>query len=1145
MTKKTNLFLNLKKPREINFLRIAGTSLLLLCATPQLAIADTLEKNTTVTMQQAKAETVTGVVTDVSGDAIIGASVVVKGTSNGTITDLNGRYSLANVPEKAVLEFSYIGMQKQDVNVAGKTVINITLREDAQALDEVVVTALGLKREQKALGYAVTEIKGDDLKGANTINPVSALQGKVAGVEISQSDGGMFGSTKIQIRGASTLKGNNQPIYVVDGIILDNSTSNAGDADWDSRINDYGNELKNLNPDDFQSVSVLKGAAATALYGSRGLNGAVVITTKSGKKGSGFGVTLSQTFGTDYVFATPKLQNQYGEGAYAGYAYYGSNRWNSNSFAKNAAGQNSMIAMHEDDFGAGWHWGPRYDGSSIENFDKTTTSYNAIKNNYRDAYQLGFNSNTNVAVSGGNETTTFYSSLSYKYANGTLPNNSFDRLSFLAKAAHQISKRVNLEASISFANSNPKNAQPNIGEYFTSGTLGRAYDTNYFRDKYKGSHGGLADTKYGDEYSHVPGRDLWWNIYENNYTQKETSVRPTLNLTIDILDWLTFRGEANYNYYYKNWESKELGKEYATAGGYYQLGNHAKEQANAAANLTVNKRLNDDFEVHGFLRGEYYDQKVQYATAWTDGGLIVPGQFFLTNSKNQYKAEAKVQGTKRMMSVAFQAGASWRNQLYLDITGRNDWSSSLVYTNQTGNYSYFYPSISGSWILSETFDLPEWVSFAKARTSWAQVGNDTDPYYINTGYELGSTQFGSSYVYSLGLNNTVKSTDLKPERKSAWEIGLDWRFLDNRINLDATYYKENTRNQIMEIAVPYVSGISKQLINAGNIQNSGIEVALNTVPIRTKDFEWTVDFTYTKNTNKIISLHENVADYITLTGDVAYGNYRIGSVAQVGGAYGLLLSDSKPKIDEKTGLEVLSWHATTRTPYAQRSGVAEELGSLTPDFLGSVATGFTYKDWTLRVALDMRFGGYVASYASKYGLANGMTDTSLKYREGMTWTSRLAEDAGTVYNDGYIPQGIFGEGVKVMSLAGTEVNVGGKTYQQCVDEGILDPVHISNFYARRNGWGQGVVNDDWFKKLNYIALREITVAYRCPTTFAKRIGARNLSLSLSGRNLGYLLNTMPNNENPESVRGTSATEFRARSFSPYTANFIFSINAGF
>lgn len=1116
-------------------------------------VASTIEPPLQPSLQ--KGTPFTAVVTDEQGTPLIGVAIQVKGGDQGTITNLEGAFTLAVAPgERLVL--SYMGYATLEVKVDGQSGRTIRLKEDSQTLDEVVVTALGMKRSEKALGYAVTELKGEELSN-NAINPVSALQGKVAGVEIAGSDGGMFGSTKILIRGASTLGGNNQPIYVVDGVILDNAIK-SGDADWSTTDADYGNELKNLNPDDFETVSVLKGAAATALYGSRGLNGAVVITTKSGKGQKGLGVQLSQTFGVDHMFQAPRLQNSYGVGQYSGNVTYGETDANGNYYAfdnanqfyLNASGMPTLVGSNV----TGRHWGAAFDGRTIENYDYSLMPYSANSNNYKDAYNLGFNSNTSLQVSGGNETTSFYSSLSYKYAEGTLPNNSFNRLAFMAKASHKITKSVELEASISFANSTPKNAQQNIGEYFADGTWGRTYDTNYYRTRYQGVHGGLAQASYGDEYGNNPGREVWWDMYQNEYTQKETSVRPSLVLTIDVTPWLKFRTEGNFNYYYKRHESKQRGKGYAGASsGYYGMGQYTKEQTNLNAAFMLNKTWGD-WSLGGFIRGEYYNNIEQSMAQNTNGGLVIPNQFFIENSISTPTYTGKIQGEKRMLSVAFQASVGWKNQLYLDVTGRNDWSSSLVYTDTHGNYAYYYPSLSGSWLIHETWGekLPSWVSFAKLRGSWAQVGNDTDAYIINSAYSLVTAQLDNgSNLYGLALPQVMYAQNLKPERKNAWEVGLDWRFLNNRIGIDATYYKENTTNQIMTIDVPHVSGVRQQLINAGNMQNSGVEVALHATPFQNKDWTWDLNFTYSKNQSKIVSLHENVASYIALSGDAAYGNFRIGSVAQVGQEYGLLLSDAAPKIDKATGLPILdatSQYAEKHAMYYQRSGVAEVVGSMTPDFLGSVSTTLKYKNLSLYAALDMRFGGYVASYGSRYGSAYGLTDSSLQWRDeahgGLTYVSIWD---GKTYHDGVIPHGLIEGGVSLPMPGNSNYTVadGGESYQTLVDKGILDPQHASSWHYFSNSWGEGTLNDSWFTKLNYIALREVTLAYRLPATFCKKVGAKALNLSLSGRNLGYLLNSMPNGENPESVRGTSASEFRVRSFNGMTASYTFTINASF
>ena len=1115
-----------------------------------------VEQGTSISQQEGK---VTGTVEDDFGP-VTGASVVVKGTTNGTITDMNGNFTLEGVKNGDVIQISFIGYSTQEITFTGQP-LSVKLMEDTQKLDEVVVTALGMKRSEKSLGYAMKEMKGDELN-TNLINPVAALQGKVAGVEISGSDGGMFGSSKIQIRGASTLGKNNQPIYVVDGIILDNSIKE-GNPDWDSNPNDYGNELKNLNPDDFETVSVLKGAAATALYGSRGLNGAVVITTKSGKAGQGLGINVSQSFGMDMITQTPSFQNEFGNGMIAGNVAYGDKDANGNyyiydnfnQYPTNTSGQFSLLNDQ------GMSWGPRFDGREVEYYDSSMRAYSPVKNNFRKAYQKGFSSNTNIAISGGNDKTTFYTSLSFKHADGTIMNNSFDRLSFLGKASHMITPKVKLEASMAFANSMPKNAPKNIGENFASGTWGRSYDPSTAKDKYKGIHGGLADNNFGDEWGNMPGRSIWWELQENSYRQKETSVRPTIKLNIDILDWLKFNAEGNYNYYYTRYEEKKPDTGYANIGnsGYYAMSQTTKEQTNLNANFMFNKTFGD-FTVNGFLRGEYYENFQQAQKLETDGGLIVPNQYFIANSKNTPKYSGKIEGRKKMLSVAFQAGVSWKDQIFLDVTGRNDWSSALVYADGHGTYSYFYPSVNGSWLITSTYrdQLPEWISFAKIRGSWAQVGNDTSPYIINSAYTVNTSNTLLGSYYGLELPSTMYDQNLKPERKNAWEIGLDWRFINNRIGLDATYYKENTKNQIMEISVPSVSGINKQLINAGNIQNQGVELALNTIPYQNKDWEWTLDFTWTKNMNKIVELHENVADYIVLAGNVDYGNYRIGSVAKVGSSYGTLMSDSYYKFDKSSGLPMLVWtDGTRRSHYLRNEAEIVEIGSMIPDFLGSVSTGLKYKNWSLSVSLDMRFGGYVASYNSRYGTAYGYMETSLEGTPGhggVTWTS--AYD-GKTYNDGVIPQGIIPSGTQITQSNGSVYTVGsggistaGESYQELMDKKVIEPTHASAWTYRNNAWTMagrdyGVVNDAWVKKLNYIALRDISLSYRLPSSACEKIKAKHCVLTLNGHNLGYLLNSLPNNINPESVSGTAAAEFRIRSLTGVTSSFTFTVNVGF
>jgi iron complex outermembrane receptor protein len=1115
--------------------------------------------------------TVRGTVKDAAGNGVIGASVMVQGTQNGAIVNMDGSFSLSGVKTGDVLEVSCIGYAPQTITWTGGPV-NVVLAEDAEMLEGTVVTALGIRRDQKALGYAVTEIKSDQLN-PNLINPVSALQGKVAGVEINASDGGMFGRNKILIRGASTLGKNNQPIFVVDGIILDNDVVDPS-ADWDADNLDYGNSLKNLNPDDFESVSILKGAAATALYGSRGLNGAIIITTKSGKGTRGLGVSVTQTIGIDKVTSGPKFQNVFSEGYPAGYGQYFDcdSRWDVHRMNVWADGHEgtvpSLLKIYRDIAGFGMSFGARFDAyDQVEWVDGNLVPFQAKENNFVDAFNAGFNTNTNITLSGGNDRSSIYASISEKYSTGTLPNNSFNRFSTLLKASHKLNDAIEVESSVTFTNSEPRNAQPNIGSQFIGeGEFDRTYDAKYFRDKYKGDHGGIASTAHGDKWGSIPGRGVWWSIWENETVQKETVVRPNLKVTIKLAPWLKWVTDGSYNYYYTRREAKTPDSSYANAGGggSYRLENSTQEQTNLNTNFLFDFHVNEDWQLGGFVRGEYYNNYQEATAAWTDGGLVVPNRYFLSNSKNPVKGSGSVSGTKRMLSLAGQFTASYRDLLFLEATARNDWSSALVYADKHGNYSYFYPSFSASWLIHETFALPKAISFWKFRASIAQVGNDTSPYTINTAYSISNflhdSESGTNYM---SIPGSVYDQNLRPERKTSWELGTDFRVLNNRLGLDATFYKENTRDQIMSVTLPGASGVSSAFINAGNIQNMGFEVALNTTPIETRDFAWDLNFTWTKNWSKIIELSDLVANYIKLQGDADYGNYRIGSVAKVGGTYGILMSDAAPlkdytyddegNITGGSGLPVLyNWQSNYGTTLYRRSGKVEEVGNSVPDFLGSINTSIRFKRFQIRASFDARFGGYVASYPAHYGTAYGYMYTALEGADaahgGITYTSRWD---GITYDDGVIPEGIFPKGTNIPQPDGSVYTVGdgqwgtGETFREVYEKKGVDPCHASSWTYFTHSWSNFTLRDSWFTKLNYIAFRDLSVSWAIPDKWANAVKCQGVTLQANAHNLGYLMNSLPNKENPEAVRGTAAAEFRIRNLQGVTTYFTFTINARF
>jgi len=1101
-------------------------------------------------------QNVTGKVTDQDGAGIPGVSIIEKGTSHGTITNIDGEYSI-NVPADATLLFSFVGMKNVEEMVNNRSVIDVTMEVDEVGIDEVVVTALGMKREVKALGYAMTEVDGQEIASVNTVSPVLALQGKSAGLSIGASDGGLAGNNKIQIRGVSVLNSNNnQPIFVIDGVIVENGISNAS-ADWSGNANDFGSILKNLNPDDYESVSVLKGAAATALYGSRGINGAIVIKTKDGKGQRGLGVKVTQSVGFDHVYAIPDLQYEYGPGTLAGYVGYGEKDENGNYYrfdvnqvyTREVDGQQVMTKIGNPN-GDGFLWGPKYDGRPIEDYDGVIRKYEGYPNAMLDAFDTGVSSNTAVALSGANEKGSFYLSNSYNYREGTSPTNEFDRYSLLFKGSYNLAKWLHADASVSFTDSKVTNPGNDLASSYVFSSWAGWYDTKRWRKRevWQAPHGGTPSNAYGDEYANVPGNATWFHYYLDLQVRKEQVTRPIVRLTADLADWISVTAEANTNIYTIFYENKDLGNGYAMEGGGYELRHDRDISRTGKLLFNLNKEFGD-FDVSALIGGEMWDQTKSYTRTWTAGGLIVPGKFYMANSKQTLNTSAGISGTKQINSVYFLGSVSWRDQVYLDITGRNDWSSALVYTDGTGNYSYFYPSVSGSWIFTETFDMPGIFSFGKLRASWAQVGNDTSPYSINQGYGLGNWETESGNIYLNTKSTTLVDPNIKPERKNSIEVGLDIRLFNNRLSADIAYYNEAITEQISTIPLPSASGLSSMLTNVGTLTNKGFELTLGFTPVQTNNFTWESTFNYWNNTTIVSDLVDEVGEYKSLAGYVNYGNFRVGSVAFEDGEYGVLMSDTKP-LEDENGNKILTWRSGQHSAVLTRSYEVQEVGKINPDFEGSWDNTFRYKNLSLSVLLDARFGGHIASFNNKYGTAYGMMETSLYHRDeengGITWTSQYPDSQGQTFHDGVIPDGVFADGQEVVTPAGATVNVGGMSYQEAYEKGYVEPTHASIWTYFNSAWSSGVVNDNWFNEVKYIALRNISVGYTLPRSLAQKIKAQNLYVSLNARNLGYLYNSLPNNLNPESFRGTSSSaSYYERSFTPYTATYTMSLSIDF
>lgn len=1091
--------------------------------------------------------TVTGKVTSADdGLPIPGASVVQKGTTLGVGTDLDGLYQIS-VPKGATLLYTFMGMNPQEVVVADQTVINIELQSAIFAMDEVVVTALGISRETKSLGYAVTEVQGEKLTMATTVSPVSALQGLSSGLLITNTDGGIFGGTRVNIRGNTTLSKNTQPIYVVDGVFIDNETS--GGSQWGG--SDWGNDLKNLNSDDFESVSILKGAAATALYGSRGIGGVILITTKKGRASKGVGLEISQTTSVEIPYAGQDFQNEFGVGGLAGYCTELPDRFAPQSgFPLNS---DNEPTVYLGDWGA-WSWGPRMEGQKVRDYDDSWTTFDPQPDNMLKAFQKGVQSNTNVALTGSNGGTDYYVSFSHKDQTGIYPGNKTVRNSITVNVGQQLVKWLKLDANVAFVTSENENP-PSRSMYseFIYSTFPRSFNTGKFYERYQAVHGGVHLRDYGDPLWNVPGNGMWFGIFENKYTSIEDNTRVRLNVTANLTSWLTAKVGGTYNLYGTKAEQKEKGQGYQNEGGYYYAGNERKFQNAIDAQLIATKELFTDFNLTLIAGGERFYTVTDGTSANTNGGLVPANVFAITSSKNAPGSGSYHNAGKELWSAYYIANFDYKGQYYVDITGRNDWLSTMVYKDETGQMSYFYPSVTASWIFSETFALPRWIDFGKVRMDYAVVGTGALPYQITDPLTYGrlgtlNNVNGDLARYDF-TTSTVPNPDVRPEKKYEYELGLDIRFFKNRLGIDFTYYNNHSTNQILTNDVPASSGVTSILFNAGDIQNKGIEMTIHTTPVQTNDIRWDVDVNYTRNRNKIVSLYSTIPLYrLYESGD--YGNTRIGTYAEVGGDWGMLMSDSSPLLDEATGKPLLRWSAGNRGVLGYRNGKLQKVGSMQPKYFGSINSTLTVKNFRLNILVDGKIGGMISSYHGRYGAGTGVFKSTLKGRDaahgGITWTSPWT---GATYEDGVIPDGIFAEGQTIqMKDAGGDVttyDVSGMTYKAAVEAGYAEPTHVSYYVYQTNSWSNGVINENVLMKNSYVALREVSLAYHIPDKVSNRIGARSINVVLYGRNLGYLYNTMTNHLHPEIQTGNEPGAAHEWMQSPYARTLGFKLNLNF
>jgi TonB-linked SusC/RagA family outer membrane protein len=1050
-----------------------------------------------MTSRQLKALTITGTVTDKNGLALPGVSVRIKGGGGGTTTDRNGRFSL-NVPnEKAVLLLSFIGYQSQEVEVNGRSDLRITLGEDNNELTEVVVTALGISREKKSLGYAAQEIKGDDLDKARETNFSNGLAGKIAGVTVMNSPSGVGGSARVTIRGDKSLNiNNNQPLYIIDGIPISNE--NYGSSGNSYQEVDYGNGASLINPDDVESVNVLKGANAAALYGSRAANGVILITTKSGKKSKGVGVSVNTGLTLESPLVLPKFQKQYGQGNDGEFSF--------------VDGLGSGIRDGVDE-----SWGPAFNGQLIPQFDSPTSNgYRGgdiylindgtlgsaanlaargtvsatpwtNKFNLNDFYETGLTTNNNIAVTGANDKGNFRVSYTNLYQKGIVPNTDLKRNTFAFNSDYKLTPRLSAKASINYILSESAN-RPNISYgteniiYLLNNWMGQQVDLNSLKDYWVRGMEGRQQFNFNYNYHDNP----YFNLNENTNSQDAHRLIGNIAVKYDINSWLNvlLRGGTDYGN-----EIRERRRSFSTQR--YPRGAYREERVeNTETNLdfliSANKDLNQDFRLSLNAGANARINNTDQITTFTTE-LLTPGLYNLNNSSIPLVTEI-FNPRKRVNSVYGFGQLSYRNYLYLDITARNDWSSALTLpvnyaTLGITDNSYFYPSASLSALVSEMVTLPKWISFGKLRFSAARGGNDTSPYAFTQAYNK-QNPIGNNPVFS--TPGVLRNYNIKPEISTSLEGGLEWKFLDNRLGFDFSYYHVTTKNQILNnVPVSITSGWDTQILNAGEIRNSGLELSVTTTPVK-KAIRWDFDVNFSMNRSKVIELTDNISVYQMASKEAISIEARVGN--RMGDMYGEIYQRVTDSNSPYFGQVINNANGRPLS-----TGTRELLGNYNPDWLAGVRNTVSYKGINLSFLFDIRKGGKVYSLTQVVGREAGQLEETLLGRANGYDLS--------VAGNGVISPGVI-------------QNADGSFRPNDV---VLTARAWNSAFTNGRSIAEPAVYD-----ASFVKLRELTLGYSIPSKFLTRYNISNLSVSLVGRNLWLVHSNVPHID-PEQIAMSGGT----------------------
>lgn len=1087
--------------------------------------------------QETKA--IKGMVRDVTGEPLIGASVIEKGTNNGVITDVDGNFTLT-VPADATLSIAYMGYATREIHLAKRKKqgdLRVTLREDSQQLKEVVVTAMGIKKDTKRLGYAVSTIESDEIVKAGATNFASAMYGKAPGIRITQTQGGSAGAVSINVRGLTSITGNNQPLIILDGVPIRNGgTGKSTDfAEFGNDGQIRSNGLVDINPEDIESVSVLKGASATALYGSEAANGAVVITSKRAKSGK-LTVDFTAQVTANLPAYLPKVQTVYGPGRYN--TEYSDYEKQTGGFYQRTMNGESYRSLYNTTMS----FGPKYDGSDVLYWDGKMRPYlPATDNPWKELFRTGWNQTYNLAISQGTETSS--NRFSYTFM-GETPNSltgSFTKHNFKLTGSYKPARTLNIEYSLNYIVQDVKDRpQTSLNLYGSFSNMFSSFmDIPYLKQSYVTSlgyrntyAGGDATLTPDEAWAYDPGylngvSNMLWNMYHHHSKETENRLIGMIRPTWQITNWLSLRAQLSTDItdtkQTLEYETERPNSLYDPSGSFQNINRRYDiVYGDVMLNFNYNIRRFDIAATLGWT-GRY--ENMNNMRVSTNGGLVTENWFDLNASR--YTASSTLQRME-LLKTGYMGTLSlgWDNYLFLELTGRQERSSTLK------DQSFFYPSANLSFLFSNAFRMPAWWNHGKLRLSYGVVGNAPETYAANIIYEQGSDNgFTWNYVPSSWGN-----ANIRPEKKYEYEIGFESKFLNNRLGFDVSYYNNRVKDQILSTPQPSTSGVKYVLMNVGEVANEGWDISVSATPVLTKNFRWDLTANYGIYRNKVVKLADGVP-YLEIS-NIGGGGAKIQAVE------GRPMGDIYVQVPQMN--ENGEYLVSDKGLYMNQTEL-QRVGNINPDGVGGLFSSFSYKNIFLDFSIDFRIGGDVINEMYQYSTASGLTPESLQFRD--------TEHGGLSY---YYPGNNNASGVPVQVDPSLGAGPNGETVYH---DGVILPGVVAStgekntriipagyYYNQTYNWGtqpeQLTYRHSVFDN-SYVKLRELTIGYQFPEKLISKLGMTRLSVSVFGRNLFYFYKALKNYDAESSVGTSWASQAVVGGSTTATRNFGVSLRASF